>query len=209
MKTVFFGVWALLFAWWSGVALAEGRTDLAHLHAGGAGRAPIGWLGFCAEQPRECLPHVAASEQRVTLTTANWRELVRVNLHFNRIIEPVTDQEQYGVIERWTYANSGRGDCEDYVLEKRRELVRLGWPKSALLITVVRDKEGLGHAVLTVVTDRGEYVLDNQTDEVLLWSQSQLTFIRRQSPIDPNAWLYLGGVIGLPEVVTATSGARP
>lgn len=209
MRKMFYGVTVLGLTLWCGAALAGGRTDLAHLHPGNAGRAPIGWLGFCAEQPRECLPHSAAREQRVTLSAAAWRELVRVNLHFNRIIEPVTDQEQYGVIERWTYANSGRGDCEDYVLEKRRELVRLGWPASALLITVVRDKEGLGHAVLTVVTDRGEYVLDNQTDEILLWSHSQLTFIRRQSPLDPNAWVDLGGVIGRPEVVTATLGSRP
>ena len=209
MKTLSSFLGALVLVWTSGAATAGGQTDLAHLHAGSVGRAPIGWVGFCTERPRECLPHASAAETRAALTAASWRELVQVNLHFNRTIEPVTDQEQYGVIERWTYANTGRGDCEDYVLEKRRELIRRGWPSSALLITVVRDKEGLGHAVLTVVTDRGEYVLDNQTDEILLWSNSQLTFIRRQSPVHPNVWVDLGGVVGRPEVATATLRTRP
>lgn len=93
-------------------------------------------------------------------------------------IEPVTDEVQYGVVENWSFAETGKGDCEDYVLEKRRELIRRGWPMSSLLITVVIDKEGGGHAVLTVVTDRGEFILDNQTDAVLPWSSSELTFIR-------------------------------
>jgi predicted transglutaminase-like cysteine proteinase len=39
-------------------------------------------------------------------------------------------------------------DCEDYVLLKRRMLMQAGWPREALLVTVVRDKKGDGHAVL-------------------------------------------------------------
>jgi len=41
-------------------------------------------------------------------------------------------------------------------------LLEAGWPRQALLITVVRDKRGDGHAVLTVTTDRGDFILDNQ-----------------------------------------------
>lgn len=138
-----------------------------------------------------------------------WSELLTVNLKFNQAIEPVTDQDQFGVIENWDYAKTGKGDCEDYVLEKRRELIKRGWPLSALLITVVIDKEGGGHAVLTVVTDRGEFVLDNQTDKVLPWSKSGLTFIRRQSPDNQNAWQDLGRFLGRPDVVTAAlKGSR-
>lgn len=208
MKTAINLLAALILMSTATTASAVGQSGLAHLHSGNVGRVPIGWVGFCQDRPAECLPTAPATEKRVTLNAASLRDLVRVNLHFNRLIEPVTDQDQYGVVERWSYATSGRGDCEDYVLEKRRELIRLGWPSSALLITVVLDKKGLGHAVLTVVTSDGEYVLDNQTDEVLLWSNSELTFIRRQSPANPNVWVDLGGVIGRPEVATATSGTR-
>ncbi len=53
------------------------------------------------------------------------------------------------------------GDCEDIALLKRRDLIEKGWPVGALLMTVVRQANGEGHAVLTVLTDRGDLVLDN------------------------------------------------
>jgi len=186
--------------------LASGNTDLAHLHAGQSSRTPIGWSQFCDDNPTDCrAPRSARSVMR--LDDRSWSELLTVNLKFNQAIAPVTDQDQFGVIENWSYAKTGKGDCEDYVLEKRRELIRRGWPLSALLITVVIDKEGGGHAVLTVVTDRGEFVLDNQTDKVLPWSKSGLTFIRRQSPDNQNVWQDLGRMLGRPEVVTAAINA--
>jgi len=70
------------------------------------------------------------------------------------------------------------------VLQKRKMLLQAGWPREALLITVVRDKAGDGHAILTVKTDRGEYVLDNQTDAILLWSDTGYRFVKRQSQAD-------------------------
>lgn len=189
-------------------AKASGSTDLAHLHAGEPSRIPMGWAQFCSDNPNDCRVW-RASASVARLDDRSWSELLAVNLKFNKTILPVTDQDQFGVIENWTYATSGKGDCEDYVLEKRRELIRLGWPMSALLITVVLDKEGGGHAVLTVVTDRGEFVLDNQTDKVLPWSKSGLTFIRRQSPENQNVWLDLGRLLGRPDVVTAAiAGSR-
>jgi len=83
-------------------------------------------------------------------------------------------------------------------------LMQAGWPRQALLITVVRDKQGDGHAVLTVKTDRGEFVLDNQNEEVLLWSETGYRFVKRQSQIDPNVWVALGD----PRPATTASTAR-
>ncbi len=80
----------------------------------------------------------------------------------------------------------GKGDCEDYVLLKRRMLMQAGWPREALLITVVRDKKGDGHAVLTVKTDKGDFILDNQAENVLLWSETGYRFVKRQSQSDPE-----------------------
>lgn len=186
---------------------AANRTDLAHIHAGKESKIPIGWVQFCADNPRECNP-VAQAQRAISATPARLRELDEVNLRFNRQIEPMTDQDQFGVAEKWTYVTTGKGDCEDYVLEKRRELARRGWPLSQLLITVVLDKQNGGHAVLTVVTDRGEFVLDNQTDRVLPWSATELTFIKRQSPDDPNTWLDLGRLVGRPDFATASTSRR-
>ena len=186
----------------AGASFAEGRTDLAHLHAGQKSTPPLGWLQFCTENPGECL-RTGANGGPVALDATRWGELSQVNLHFNRSIIAMTDQQQFGLMEYWTYAKTGKGDCEDYVLEKRRALIERGWPSSALLITVVLDKEGGGHAVLTAMTDRGELILDNQTDDILPWSKSGLTFIKRQSPTDPNTWVALGRMLGRPDIATA------
>ena len=187
--------------------LAYGPTDLAHLHPGARARPPIGWVQFCAQSPKECVAPARAEAQTV-LTLARWNELDRVNRYFNKAIEPVTDQEQYGVAENWTYAVTGKGDCEEYVLEKRRFLIQQGWSPSSLLITVVIDKQNGGHAVLTAVTDRGDFVLDNVTNDILPWSNSGLTFVKRQSSSNPNVWVDLGRVPGKPEAVTATTARR-
>jgi predicted transglutaminase-like cysteine proteinase len=97
------------------------------------------------------------------------------------------------VVERWSYPDDGYGDCEDYVLLKRRMLMQLGWPREALLVTVVHNQKNQGHAVLTVTTDKGDYVLDNQNKNVLLWSETGYRFIKRQSHANPNVWVSLGG----------------
>lgn len=166
-------------------------------------KAPIGWIDFCNQQPRDC--NVPATEARdVVLSTKAWKDLVRVNKWVNDTIKPITDQDHWGVVEKWSYPDDGKGDCEDYVLLKRRMLVEAGWPRQALLITVVRDKRGDGHAVLTVKTDKGEFVLDNQAEDVLLWSETGYRFVKRQSQEEPNVWVSLGD----PRPTSATASAR-
>jgi predicted transglutaminase-like cysteine proteinase len=104
------------------------------------------------------------------------------------------------VVEKWTYPEDGYGDCEDYVLLKRRMLMQLGWPREALLITVVRDHKGDGHAVLTVRTNKGEMILDNQVADILLWADTGYRYIKRQSQSDPNIWISLGDTRPTPYV---------
>ena len=169
---------------------------------GAATRAPIGWVDFCASQPREC--DTRATEARdVVLTPKAWKDLVRINTWVNDTVKPVTDLDHWGEVERWNYPDDGYGDCEDYVLLKRRMLMQSGWPRQSLLITVVRDKRGDGHAVLTVKTDRGEFVLDNQNQDVLLWSETGYRFVKRQSQTNPNNWVALGDQ--RPAAATVTS----
>jgi len=169
----------------------ETSDQLLYVAVGEVSRPPIGWVQFCQERPWEC--RVDPVEARdVDLTPAAFRELERVNRHVNELVKPLTDLEQYGVIEKWTYPESGYGDCEDYVLLKRRMLLQLGWPRSALLITVVRDKKGDGHSVLTVRTNQGELILDNQIPEILAWQHTGYHYTKRQSQTDPNLWVSLG-----------------
>jgi predicted transglutaminase-like cysteine proteinase len=156
----------------------------------GAARPPVGYIQFCKSFPRDCVVAAAAPEP-VKLTRRSLRELDRVNRLLNTRIAPKTDQELYGTAERWTYPGEA-GDCEDYVLAKRKLLMEAGFPRQALLITVVRDQKGDGHAVLTVVTDRGDLVLDNQRDDILPWDRTEYRYVKRQSERDPNAWVMVG-----------------
>jgi predicted transglutaminase-like cysteine proteinase len=175
---------------------------LLFVSIGASTRPPIGWIEFCAEYPHDC--DVKQLEARdVVLTQKAWKDLTRINKLVNDSIKPVTDMEHWGVVERWNYPDDGKGDCEDYVLLKRKMLMQAGWPRQALLITVVRDNKGEGHAVLTVKSDKGEYILDNQEEQILLWSETTYRFVKRQSQNDPNVWVSLGDT--RPAFATAAS----
>jgi predicted transglutaminase-like cysteine proteinase len=170
---------------------------------GGVARPPIGWVEFCVEYEPECKTRASAPVD-VVLSNRAWDDLNHVNLWVNSHVKPMTDMDHWGVVERWNYPDDGYGDCEDYALQKRRMLMQEGWPREALLITVVRDQHGDGHAILTVKTDKGEYILDNETNDVLLWSDTGYRFVKRQSQADPNVWIALGDTAPAP----ATASAR-
>lgn len=147
---------------------------------------PIGHYEFCKSHPKECKTKTHG-DVRVQLTKRNWQALIDINYRANKNIVAVTDADLYGAEEHWTYP-SHAGDCEDYVLQKRIELMAQGWPASALLITVVLQPNGEGHAVLTVRTDRGDLILDNLEDKVKLWSDTPYTYIKRQSKNHTGKW---------------------
>jgi len=194
--------WIVALAILAGPRPGVAQERLLYAAVGDITRPPIGWVEFCAEHVSEC--KVAPSEPRsVVLSLRLWRDLVRINQAVNADIRPMTDLEHYGVVEKWAYPDDGYGDCEDYVLLKRRMLMEAGWPREALLITVVRETSGDGHAVLTVGTDRGDFVLDNQNEAIVLWSESGYHFVKRQSQSDPNVWVSLGDP--RPSAATATS----
>ena len=169
---------------------------------GAATRAPIGWVEFCIRYKGEC-DTKASAPRDIVLTTKAWADMVKVNNWVNQNIQPMTDLEHWGVVEQWDYPDDGKGDCEDYVLLKRRMLMQAGWPREALLITVVRDKKNEGHAVLTVKTNRGEFILDNQEQGILPWNKTGYHFVKRQSQSDPNLWVSLGEPPAAPPIVSA------
>ncbi|MFM9163149.1 MAG: transglutaminase-like cysteine peptidase, partial [Methylocystis sp.] len=125
----------------------------------------------------------------INLTSEALRKISQINLQVNKSIDPITDQDQWGVIDQWDFPNQGRGDCEDYPLIKRPKLTESGFTKSALLLTVVKEQNGDGHSVLTLKTDRGDYVLDNLNNQVKPWNKTNYRFVKRQSQSSPNIWV--------------------
>ena len=180
-----------------------GPNRPAHILVSEVTEPPVGWVEFCTRQPGACIGPMTAPRE-VAFSRKALNDLGRVNKWVNETINPMSDLEHWGTIEHWSYPDDGYGDCEDYVLLKRRILIQSSWPSEALLVTVVRDKNGQGHAVLTVITDKGDYVLDNQTNDILLWSNTGYRFVKRQSQSDPNIWVALGD----PRPATATAASR-
>ncbi len=170
----------------------------------GGAQPPYGFVLFCESFPRECADG-AVGDPRVLLTAERLAELDAVNRSINKIIQPATDMEIYGVSEHWTIPST-RGDCEDYALLKRRILVERGWPIGSLLITVVRDEKGEGHAVLTARTSQGDFILDNKVDDLKIWHKTPYEFVMRQSSISARGWMSLDTRHVNP--VSASAGAR-
>lgn len=150
---------------------------------------PIGFVEMCAREPKECQA-LGGKAVHLSLSPERWNLVYQVNTFVNGKIAPMSDEELYGKPEYWTFPTDA-GDCEDYLLLKKRYLEGLGFPSEALLITVVLDEKSQGHAVLTVTTDKGDFVLDNRRNDVLRWNNTDYTYLKRQSPEDPKVWMSL------------------
>ncbi|MBA3447667.1 MAG: transglutaminase-like cysteine peptidase [Pseudaminobacter sp.] len=172
-----------------GLILAAGSASHASalMTTGGLTSQPIGHYEFCKANPAECVVRTQDSGPE-KMTDALWKMIVNVNVAVNAAIRPMNDFDVYGKDEVWSYPN-GIGDCEDYVLEKRRDLAHDGLSLSNLLITVVRKPDGEGHAILTLRTDQGDFVLDNLTDTVRSWDQTGYRFLKRQASDHTGRWV--------------------
>ncbi|MGI6853386.1 transglutaminase-like cysteine peptidase [Mesorhizobium sp. 1B3] len=168
---------------WTGIA----QAGASYMPTGGRATQPVGHYEFCQRLPEECR-QVTGKHRPIELTRTLWTAMVGINTAVNTTVTPRTDLEIWGREEYWSYPD-GVGDCEDYVLEKRRELMKLGVPAGDLLITVVRQPNGDGHAVLTVRTSRGDFILDNLEPRILAWHETEYTYLKRQSERNSGAWV--------------------
>lgn len=171
------------------------HPDSAQLPIRNVASAPAGASGICAAYDWAC----ARSGKSVLLGDRALDTIRSVNSRANRAIRPVSDLAQYRISERWSLPTKRGGDCEDYVLYKKRELIRLGVPPEQLLIAAVLDRKRQIHAVLVVRTGTEDLVLDNLTNRILPWQQTGYTFLRLQDPREPSRWVavYAGGMFPL------------
>jgi predicted transglutaminase-like cysteine proteinase len=150
------------------------------------------WIEFCRRLPDECGIDLR-EPATIKLSVEVWNAIRAVNSRVNASIIPITDHNQWGVLDRWDLPTTGYGDCEDMQLLKRKLLAERGLPRRAMRMTVVIDDEGDGHAVLMLRTDRGDFVLDNKTDAILAWDKTSYVFSKREGH-DSTAWVSLSGV---------------
>lgn len=144
-------------------------------------------------QPAAASPDVG----RVTLTPELWALIEATNRKVNRAITPASDISAIGRGDYWSMpledGGKAYGDCEDYVLEKRHALIAAGVPAGALSIAVAQIRSGEIHAVLLVITDKGDYVLDNLSQWVLPWSRVDYAWISRQRAGAVSEWATISG----------------
>jgi predicted transglutaminase-like cysteine proteinase len=171
------------------IAMASTATaaNTQSMSTGGLTSQPIGHYEFCKANPAECSIRLRDNGP-LHLTGALWKEIDTINRVVNAGVRPMNDFDVYGKDEVWAYPK-GAGDCEDYVLEKRRELSQRGISLSDLLITVVRKSDGEGHAVLTLRTNEGDFILDNLDDAVRSWEATGYRYLKRQSTTHTGRWV--------------------
>jgi predicted transglutaminase-like cysteine proteinase len=169
--------------------LSLNNSGTAHAAEFGASRPPIGFVRFCVTNPADC-GATQRKPERLALNPDRWNTLHQVNTYVNNKILPMSDQELYGEPERWAIPTDA-GDCEDYLLLKKQYLEKLGFPPSALLITVVLDENNEGHAVLMVAGEDGDYILDNRRNDILRWHDTSYVFLKRQSQENARRWVAL------------------
>ena len=176
---------------WTVIGVLVGAAGAAQaagpMVTGGLTSQPIGHYEFCKANPAECSIRTRDGGPE-RMSDALLKTITSINVSVNRSIRPMNDFDIYGKDEVWAYPN-GAGDCEDYVLEKRRELHDRGLSLANLLITVVRKPDGEGHAILTIRTDKGDLVLDNLTDRVKDWSSTGYRFLKRQASDHTGRWV--------------------
>lgn len=173
--------------------MALGQLSVAHadlLVGHSTTSPPPAFYEFCRSFPEECQPRNVRTAP-VVLNDLKLAQLRQVNQSVNRRIRQVTDMVNHGREDYWTLPLDGAGDCEDIALLKRQHLIAMGWPSSALLMTVVRDHRGEGHAVLSVQTDHGSFILDNKTSSIRRWTNTPYSYYAKQSTENPMRWVVI------------------
>lgn len=153
--------------------------------------APFGHIEFCVRHPSECRIR-SRGQKMARLSRGTWLMLKQVNSRVNRSMRSQSDHRSRGKIDHWSVG--GRvGDCEDYALTKRHELIRRGWSSNTVLVATVRDRRNRSHAVLVAHTNRGDFVLDNLTGSIRSWDRTGYRWLKRQSRQNPKKWVRLNG----------------
>lgn len=169
---------------------AESIPASTVMPAAAVAEAPSGFIQFCLRDPQQC-QQTKDGASVFALDPALWKTLWQVNLAWNAAIKPMDDAAHYGRVDYWTIPRDGYGDCEDYVLAKRKSLIDLGLPEQALRIAVARTKNGTAHTVLDVSTDHGDYILDNLDSAILPWTVVPYDWIARQVTSE-GQWAFIG-----------------
>jgi len=149
--------------------------------------APMAFTQFCLKYPSDCKSgRLLLEGDRIELNDMRRSELETINRTVNSSIRPERNEDGLAG-EKWLLSPL-RGDCNDYAVTKRHQLIARGWPARTVLLSEVVTVSGEHHLVTVVRTDSGDLVLDNLTDQIKPWSRTPYRWLRIQTPKNPNYW---------------------
>jgi predicted transglutaminase-like cysteine proteinase len=155
--------------------------------------APMAHTRFCLRYADDC--EVRGDnlwKRNVAMTVERLNELNSVNRQVNRDITPQLNLGGLAT-EEWIISPRA-GECHDYAVTKRHELLAQGWPSRALLLSEVVVPSGEHHLVLVVgMTDPDtaeavNLVLDNLNYNLRPVGLTPYRWLRMESPDNPKFW---------------------
>lgn len=161
--------------------------------------SPFQHVRFCQRYPSDCEPGLRAGAP-VELDSKTAILLSRINREVNAAIVPARKDTVRDVSAAWAVAPHS-GDCNDYAVTKQHELLKYKLPASAVRLSEVKTSDWEGHLVLVVSTTKGELVLDNLTDEIRSWKETEYRWLKIQSKIDPHYWVEMKSPIIVPSAI--------
>jgi predicted transglutaminase-like cysteine proteinase len=167
------------------------NANVARLTFHAPSLAPMAFMRFCMRYPDDCKISAPLFRSRpISLTSARRAELVQVNREVNRAIKPQANI--HGVLAEEWLLSPREGDCNDYAVTKRHELLQRGWPSRALLLAEVVVASGEHHLILVVRTREEDLALDNLNWNVRPVAQIQYEWVRAQQANNPKFWSTAG-----------------
>lgn len=178
--------WATLLALLTALAAGGAKAQSVAMRGPDLVEAPGAFTSACARISWLCAsrPAPAGAPQGIEML----KLIHEINARVNRSISPLSDPENYGAPEYWTLPANGRGDCEDYALQKYRELLDAGADSRDLSLAVVLDQRRNNHVVLIVRYAGADLVLDSLESRIVPWNMTDYTYLAMQSPDDSEHW---------------------
>jgi predicted transglutaminase-like cysteine proteinase len=167
------------------------QASVEHIRFETPSLAPMAYTQFCLRYPTECRAPRQFRGGPIKLSADRKNEMTRVNLVVNARIAPEANHQGLAG-ERWLI-DPDRGDCNDYAVTKRHELMARGWPARALLLSEVVIGGGEHHLVLVVRSRDADLVLDNMTSKIVPWFKTSYRWVRIQKPGVSRLWTTIAG----------------
>lgn len=127
-----------------------------------------GYQDFCANYTHICVDTTVNAK----LTNTQFEVVKEINKTVNKRIVYKND-----TVDKWEIKESGKGDCDDYAVTKLYEVLKAGYPRGAFRIALVKTSDNIDHAILLADTENGTFVLDNLSDEIKEWTNTNYKWI--------------------------------